>query len=60
VGFGNLNDLNNDEKLNRLLQDVDVLGRINKASMGIDSYLTKEMPYGIDLSGGVMEKDGNC
>lgn len=56
IGFGNLENLKKDEKLNQLLQDVDLLERINKTQMGIDSYLTKEMPYGVDLSGGEWQR----
>ncbi|HHP1091135.1 ABC transporter ATP-binding protein [Bacillus thuringiensis] len=56
VGFGNLEDLHNNEKIYSGLHQVNLDSLINKFPLGIDAILGKEFKNGQDLSGGQWQR----
>ncbi|WP_214701448.1 ABC transporter ATP-binding protein [Exiguobacterium sp. s57] len=56
VGFGNVQNIDDENELHRLLSDVELSERLRDTKHSLQTYLTKELPYGIDLSGGEWQR----
>ncbi|MGY3312020.1 ATP-binding cassette subfamily B protein [Peribacillus simplex] len=56
LGFGDLEKLNNDKELENILKDVGLHEKVNKFEQGLETYLTREIPEGSDLSGGEWQR----
>lgn len=56
VGMGNLNKINNDGKIYESLEKVGMDKKIENYSNGLETFLTKELPEGSELSGGEWQR----
>ncbi|MNK70814.1 Heterocyst differentiation ATP-binding protein HepA [compost metagenome] len=56
VGVGNIVKLNEDALLNDVLKEVGMYEVVNNYKNQLDTYLSKEMPEGKELSGGEWQK----
>lgn len=56
VGMGNLNKINNDGKIYESLKKVGMDEKIENYSNGLETFLTKELPEGSELSGGEWQR----
>nr|WP_254629071.1 ABC transporter ATP-binding protein [Bacillus thuringiensis] len=56
LGFGNLKKLNDDQELYNALQKVGLYEKVKNYQFNLDTYLTREIPDGRELSGGEWQK----
>ncbi|HDR8042057.1 TPA: ABC transporter ATP-binding protein [Bacillus cereus] len=56
LGFGNLKKLNDDQELYNALQKVGLYEKVKNYQFNLDTYLTREIPAGRELSGGEWQK----
>ncbi|MDN3233547.1 ABC transporter ATP-binding protein [Priestia megaterium] len=56
VGMGNLNKINNDGKIYESLKKVGMHEKVQNYSNGLETFLTKELPEGSELSGGEWQR----
>ncbi|HDR7313349.1 TPA: ABC transporter ATP-binding protein, partial [Bacillus cytotoxicus] len=56
VGFGDLSKLHNDDELYAILKKVELDDKVKSYSNGLDTYLTKELLNGTELSGGEWQR----
>ncbi|MFP7416614.1 ABC transporter ATP-binding protein [Priestia filamentosa] len=56
VGMGNLNKINNDGKIYNVIKNVKLDKKIESYPNGLDTFLTKELPEGSELSGGEWQR----
>lgn len=56
IGIGDLEKIDNEEELYKLLNRVGLDGKVENLKRGLDTYLTKDMPDGTDFSGGEWQK----
>ncbi|MDO6851666.1 ABC transporter ATP-binding protein [Priestia megaterium] len=56
IGMGNLNKINNDGKIYESLKKVGMHKKIENYSKGLETFLTKELPEGSELSGGEWQR----
>jgi len=58
IGFGDLSKLQDDDELFSMLEKVNLNEKVNSYEHLLDTYLTKEISGGEDLSGGEWQKIG--
>lgn len=56
VAFGDLEKLQNDKEIYRLLENVGLSEKIKNFESKLETYLTREIPDGSDLSGGEWQR----
>ncbi|QWG77732.1 MULTISPECIES: ABC transporter ATP-binding protein [Bacillus] len=56
IGFGDLSKLYNDNEIYEVLKKVGLDSKLSNYVDGLDTYLTKELPNGTELSGGEWQK----
>ncbi|WP_240315616.1 ABC transporter ATP-binding protein [Sporosarcina sp. PTS2304] len=56
VAFGDLDKLKNDEELYQLLESVGLSNKVKNYKNKLETYLTREIPDGSDLSGGEWQR----
>lgn len=56
VAFGNLSGLHDDNGIYKVLNEVGLEDKIKNCVDGLETYLTKELPNGTELSGGEWQK----
>jgi ATP-binding cassette, subfamily B, bacterial len=56
VGFGELSKINNDEALSEVLEHVGLREKVEDLDLKLDTYLSREIPEGIDFSGGEWQR----
>ncbi len=56
IGFGNVDDMENDQKIWDVIRKVGLGHKLSIHNVDLDTYLSKEMDGGIDLSGGEWQK----
>ncbi|AWQ15999.1 ABC transporter ATP-binding protein [Bacillus velezensis] len=56
VAFGDLEKLQNDKEIFKLLKNVGISGKIKSFDEKLETYLTREIPDGRDLSGGEWQR----
>ncbi|WP_341299572.1 ABC transporter ATP-binding protein [Lysinibacillus sp. FSL H8-0500] len=56
IGFGDLKKREDDSHIYRLLKHVNLYDKVNSLDHLLETYLTREMPDGEDLSGGEWQK----
>lgn len=56
IGFGDLKKLDDDQELYKLLQKVELYEKVKNYQYNLDTYLTKELSEGSELSGGEWQR----
>ncbi|WP_235617238.1 ATP-binding cassette domain-containing protein [Lysinibacillus mangiferihumi] len=56
IGFGNVGDMDNEQKIRDVIRQVGLGDKFSVHNVDLDTYLSKEMDGGIDLSGEEWQK----